>query len=303
MKLIDLYAGIGGFRLALENLGGECVLSAERDKKCRETYSLNFTIDHPYADDVAELATTPQNVPEFDFLTAGFPCQPFSSFGKRNGLDHESGNCFFDLCKIIKHCRPSYFLFENVTGLVSNDNRQTFKTIMKTLELDLGYSVFWQILSSYPWVPQVRRRIYIIGIKRPTFAYQFPEPPYDRKPIIRDILEKNIPDEAYLTAKNIRNYHKKLAKHPRWCPPEFTENDVCYTFVSEYRKTHNRRLLFKEGNGRLRVFTPREVARCMGFPEWFQFPDYMSNIQKYKQLGNSVVVPVIEAIAEQLFDS
>ena len=302
MKFIDLFAGIGGFRMALENLGGQCVLSAEWNKYARETYAFNFKIDHPYETDVAKLANTPEKIPAFDFMTAGFPCQPFSTIGLRNGMEHEAGNCFFDLCKIINHCRPSYFLLENVPGLLSNDNRKTFKMIMKTLEIDLGYSVYWKVLNSYPWVPQLRRRCYIFGLKEPEFAYEFPNPPHDKKPILRDILEKNIYPEYAFSDDKIRRYERQLRVHPAWCLPYLGEEDVAYTFVANYRPTQSKPMLFMQDNGRPRVFSPREVARCMGFPDSYKFPENMPESQIYHQLGNSVVIPVIQAIVEQFFD-
>ena len=301
MRFIDLYAGIGGFRMALENLGGECVLSAEWNKYARETYSRNFKINHPYEIDVAALAEDPTKIPKFDFLTAGFPCQPFSQVGLRNGILHKSGNCFLDLSKIIAHCRPKYFLLENVPAIVSNDNRRTFKYILKNLEIDLGYSVYWRIYSAYPWVPQKRRRCYILGLKDPKFAYEFPTPPHDKKPVVGDVIEKNIYPEYSWSDDKIRKYKKRLERKRDFHVPWVTEKSIAYTFVAGYSPGDTLPQLFLQSNGRPRAFSPREVARFMGFPDSFEFPENVSQRQRYKQLGNSVVVPVVQAMAKQFF--
>ena len=303
MKFIDLYAGIGGFRFALENLGGECVLSAEWNKKCRETYLHNFPATHQFEFDVADLAENPQRIPEHDILTAGFPCQPFSEIGLKNSEQHRSGKCFYDLTKIINHCRPEYFILENVRGLLSIDNGKTFKKIIKILEIELGYWVYWKVMPAYPYVPQFRYRVYIVGILNPKFAYQFPEPPIDKKPVVGDIFEKNIPEKYIFDDKQLISYLKQKKRFPDWTKKVVTADSIAIAFLTQYSKSNCKLQTIQMDDGRLRIFMPIEVIRCMGFPDRFEFPPTFSDRQKYKQLGNSVVVPVVEAIAEQLFDS
>ena len=303
MKFIDLYAGIGGFRFALENLGGECVLSAEWDGKCRDTYLHNFPAIHQFEFDVADLAENPDVIPEHDILTAGFPCQPFSEIGLKSSARHRSGKCFWDLCKIINHCRPDYFILENVRELLSIDCRKTFKKIIETLEIELGYWVYWKVMPAYPYVPQIRYRVFIVGILNPKFAYRFPEPPVDKKPVVGDIFEKNIPEKYIFDDKQLASYSVQKMRFPGWTKKLVTENSVAVAFLTTYSKTNCKFQTIQMDDGRLRVFMPIEIVRCMGLPDRFAFPPNLSDRQKYTQLGNSVVVPVVEAIAGQLFDS
>ena len=174
--MADVFSGIGGLRIPFEARGGRCVFSAERDRYARQTYQANFTEapGHIFADDIEPYADAPERIPAHDLLLAGFPCQPFSLAGvsKRNSLgrahgfaDEAQGTLFFSLAKIVRHHRPAAFLFENVRNLVSHDRGRTFRVIMHTLEAELGYHVSYRVISSAPWVPQNRQRIFIVGFR------------------------------------------------------------------------------------------------------------------------------------------
>ncbi|CAA6804902.1 MAG: DNA-cytosine methyltransferase (EC [uncultured Sulfurovum sp.] len=172
IKFVDLFSGIGGFRLAFESTGAKCVFSAEIDKHACETYQKNFG-DYPFCD-VSTLSTS--DIPDFDILCAGFPCQPFSLAGKRKGFEDTRGTLFFDIERIIHAKQPKAFILENVKGLVNHDKGKTLKVILETLEKKLNYKVFYQVLNSKDYsVPQNRERIYIIGFKNHDINFQFPE--------------------------------------------------------------------------------------------------------------------------------
>nr|WP_256468254.1 DNA (cytosine-5-)-methyltransferase [Bradyrhizobium sp. 150] len=210
-RFIDLFAGIGGLRKGFESIGGRCVFTSEWDKNSQKTYANNFPDNHPIAGDIREFSEKPDLIPEHDMLLAGFPCQPFSiagvskknAMGRKHGfLDETQGTLFFDTAQIIKHHEPSAFMLENVKNLESHDGGKTFKTIMKVLTDELGYHVQHHVISSEPWVPQKRQRIFIIGFKSPTtFNFKALQlPPADKGPKLGDILEPEVDPKYTLTA-------------------------------------------------------------------------------------------------------
>lgn len=305
---IDLFAGIGGFRLALDQLGGQCVFSSEWDSFCQETYRENFG-KLPDAGDIHRV--DPSQIPAHDVLTAGFPCQPFSiagvskkrSLGRPDGFaDQQQGSLFFEIVRIIRERKPRAFLLENVRNLRSHDGGRTFKTILGVLENQLGYDVHHQVLDASHFVPQHRERIFIVGFDRPR-EFAFPEF-VGPKPVLGDILddERGI-DAKYRLTGHLWEYLKGYAAKHRAAGNGFGyglsgPTSITRTLSARYFKDGSE-ILVDRGRGRIpRRLTPRECARLMGFPETFQIP--VSDTQAYKQFGNSVVVPLVRAVADRI---
>ena len=306
-SFIDLFAGIGGMRIAFERNGGHCVFSSEWDKKCQETYFANFgTI--PYGDITVIDA---KDIPDHDILVAGFPCQPFSIAGvsKKNSLgratgfeDKTQGTLFFDICRIIKEKRPKAFMLENVKNLKSHDHGNTWKVIESSLK-ELDYSVAAKILDGQDFVPQHRERILIIGFDKRRygdvdfeFDYSIPE----TKPKLNDILEPT-PDKKYTLTPKLWQYlqdyavkHKAAGNGFGYGMPEL--DGVSRTLSARYYKDGSE-ILINQGVGQIpRRLTPRECARLQGYPEDFKI--VVSDTSAYKQFGNSVVVPLMTEVAE-----
>jgi DNA (cytosine-5)-methyltransferase 1 len=303
---IDLFAGIGGIRLAFENAGGKCVFSSEWDKMAQLTYEANFG-DLP-AGDITEIEA--ESIPDHDILTAGFPCQPFSiagvskhkSLGNAHGFAHETqGTLFFDVARIIAAKRPRAFVLENVKNLVSHDKGRTFKIIQQTLEAELDYHISHAVLDARTLVPQHRERIYIVGFRDP-LAFEFPTLP-DSKPKLSDILEKGV-DEKYTLTDHLWNYLQNYAKKHQEKGNGFgfglaDLQGVTRTLSARYYKDGSEILIPQRGKNPRRL-TPRECARLMGYPESYKI--VCSDTRAYKQFGNSVVVPVVEHIARAICD-
>ncbi len=313
---IDLFAGIGGLRRPFEEIGGKCIFTSEWDRFSRETYSANFhdnPFEHELAGDIRPYADDPSKIPAHDVLLAGFPCQPFSIAGvsKKNALGRPhgflcdtQGTLFYDLAKIIDHHRPAAFLLENVKNLESHDGGRTFKTIMGVLQADLGYRVQYRLISSHPWVPQKRQRIFIAGFRDDTeFDFDKLEIPEGREPMLGDILERNVPPKYTLTDHlwtYLRNYKAKHASAGNgFGYSVFGPNDVTRTLSARYYKDGSEVLIRQEGKPPRRL-TPRECARLMGFdtPRGDSFRIPVSDTQAYRQFGNAVVVPVVRAVAK-----
>lgn len=304
LRMIDLFAGIGGFRLAFEGLGAECVFASEWDKYSQETYKANF--GHQPAGDITELEAA--EVPPHDIMTAGFPCQPFSiagvskanSLGRAHGFAHATqGTLFFDVCRLIAYHRPRAILLENVRNLVSHDKGNTLRVIQRTLEEELGYHVKMQIVDARGLVPQHRERIYIVGFREES-DFEFPFVP-DLKPRLRDILEPNV-EERYTLSEHLWQYlqnyaakHKAAGNGFGYGMPDF--DGVTRTLSARYHKDGSE-ILIEQPNSVPRRLTPRECARLMGFPDWFKIP--VSDSRAYRQFGNSVVVPVVRLIAQEI---
>lgn len=305
---VDLFAGIGGFRLALEQTGGRCVFSCEWDSFSQETYLANFG-ELPTAGDIRSV--DPFDIPAHDILTAGFPCQPFSiagvskkrSLGRPEGFeDKNQGNLFFELARIIEARKPRAFLLENVRNLVSHDRGQTFKVIREILENRLGYDVHYKVIDARHLVPQHRERIFIVGFDKPMdFAFADSSGPGPR---LSEILDRDseVPARYRLSGHLWRYLQGYAAKH-RAAGNGFgfglvRRGDVSRTLSARYFKDGSE-ILVDRGRGRVpRRLTPRECARLMGFPETFQIP--VSDTQAYKQFGNSVVVPVVREVADRM---
>ncbi len=301
---IDLFAGIGGTRLAFERAGGLCVFSSEWDSHAQRTYEANFG-DRP-AGDITKIDTF--SIPQHDVLVAGFPCQPFSiagvtkhrALGNEDGFRHKTqGTLFFEVARIIEESRPRAFFLENVKNLVSHDQGRTFATIISTLRDELKYDVHYRVIDAQGVVPQHRERIYIVGFRRPV-DFQFPEIP--EKPVpVSTILEPNVP-ERYTLTEHLWNYLQAYARKHRSRGNGFGFGLVdlskpTRTLSARYYKDGSEILIPQEGKPPRRL-TPRECARLMGFPDTFRIP--VSDTQAYRQFGNSVVVPVVEAIAKRM---
>lgn len=326
---IDLFAGIGGFRKGFERVGGKCVFTSEWDENCRKTYKANFDCDHEVAGDITKI-TDLETIPAHDVLLAGFPCQPFSIAGvsKKNALGRKhgflcetQGTLFFDVARIIDYHRPAAFVLENVKNLASHDKGNTFRVIKKTLEEELGYKVQYRIIDAKSFVPQHRERIFMIGFREDTDfdinLLDIPDP--TKGPRLKEILhpengseeiedpfiEGNIGrvNKKYTLSDKLWNYLKDYAaKHKAkgngfgfgLCGPD----DVARTLSARYYKDGSE-ILIKQKRKNPRRLTPRECARLMGFDRPGEEPMVIpvSDTQAYKQFGNAVVVPVVEAVA------
>lgn len=316
-RFIDLFAGIGGLRLGFENIGGRCVFTSEWDRYSRETYALNFRDNHPIGGDVREFSQDPDKIPEHDVLLAGFPCQPFSIAGvsKKNALGRPhgflcdtQGTLFFDTAQIIAHHQPKAFVLENVKNLEGHDKGKTFATIMNVLKNELGYHVQHRIISSEPWVPQKRARIFIVGFREPTsfdFAsLKLPDPASGPK--LGSILEPHdeVDPKYTLTPRlweYLQNYKAKhQAKGNGFGCSVFGPDDVARTLSARYYKDGSEVLIDQPGK-RPRRLTPLECARLMGFDRGDRrFRIEVSDTQAYRQFGNAVVVPVVEFVASAM---
>lgn len=301
---IDLFAGIGGIRLAFESVGGSCVFSSEWDKSAQKTYEANF--GEVPTGDITKIDASA--IPDHDILLAGFPCQPFSlagvskknSLGRKHGFaDETQGTLFFDIARILKEKKPKAFLLENVKNLAGHDKGRTFSVIMKTLCEDLGYTVYAKILDARYWVPQHRERIYIVGFRNKT-KFSYPNYP-DNRPLLKKILEKNAPPKYILSDKlwkYLQNYAEKHRQKGNGFGFGLVSGDVqTRTLSARYYKDGSEILIAME-NGNPRRLTPRECARLMGFPDNFKI--VAADTPAYKQFGNSVAVPVVKAVAEKM---
>jgi DNA (cytosine-5)-methyltransferase 1 len=301
---IDLFAGIGGIRIAFENAGAICVFSSEWDEKAQKTYEANFN-EIP-AGDITKIPIN--EIPDHDILTGGFPCQPFSiagvsknnSLGNLHGFEHkEQGNLFFEVAKIIQEKKPKAFLLENVKNLVSHNKGNTFKTIRKVLENDLHYRVYYKIIDASLLLPQHRERIYIVGF-RDEINFEFPEIE-DRKQKLKDILEKKVSSKYILTDhlwKYLQDYAvKQKSKGNGFGFGLASLDGITRTLSARYYKDGSE-ILVPTKNRNPRRLTPRECARLMGFPDSYRI--VCSDTSAYKQFGNSVAIPVVELIAKNI---
>ena len=303
---IDLFAGIGGMRIAFERNGGDCVYSNEWNKYSQQTYFANFG-EQP-DDDITRVDA--RIIPDHDILVAGFPCQPFSiagvskkqSLGRATGFeDKTQGTLFFDVCRILKAKRPKAFMLENVKNLKSHDRGRTFQVIMEALD-ELDYEVFYAVLDGQNYVPQHRERILIVGFDRRRYGenidFAFDITPARSKPVMKDILESE-PDEKYTLSDKLWLYLQNYAAKHRAAGNGFgygiAEPDgISRTLSARYYKDGSEVLIAQKGKNPRRL-TPRECARLQGFPDSFKI--VVSDTQAYKQFGNSVVVPLMADVA------
>jgi DNA (cytosine-5)-methyltransferase 1 len=295
-KFIDLFAGIGGMRLAFESTGGICVFSSEWDKYAQKTYEVNFG-ETPYGD-ITKISE--KEIPKFDVLLAGFPCQPFSSIGKREGFKHQTqGTLFYDVARIIDYHKPKAFLLENVAGLLTHDDGRTFTTIISVL-ISIGYAIEYKILDSSDFgVPQKRERIYIVGFNKRKVQlanFNFPKP-RKYKIGIGQFVESGRTDLSI--SKHLQSvYMYKLDDgRPEVITPK--SDFPVKTFVASYHKIQRLTGTFvKDGPTGLRLLSESECKSIMGFPKSFKIP--VSRTQMYRQFGNSVAVPVVKALARSI---
>ena len=276
IKFIDLFAGIGGFHIAFNNVGGKCVWVSEWDKYARQTYEANFKEKEPglfndgnFAGDITKV--DPNNIPDFVILTGGFPCQPFSQAGKKKGFEETRGTLFFDIVKILKEKQPKAFFLENVRGLLKHDNGNTFETIKKVIEDELGYSFFSKVIKASDYgLPTHRPRLYMVGFKDKTIPFEFPKP-VPLSMTMSDIFGGKANKEIGFTLR-VGGRSSGMNDRRNW--DTYLVDGVV------------RRLNVKEG------------AKLMGFPDNFIFP--VSETQAMKQLGNSVAIPAIQATAKEI---
>lgn len=326
----DLFAGIGGIRIAFEKIGGECVFTSEWDSYAQKTYAANFPAAHEISGDITKIDA--EDIPDHDVLLGGFPCQPFSIAGvsKKNALgrahgfaDETQGTLFFDVARIIAKKQPRAFVLENVKNLQSHDKGRTFDVIHRTLSKDLGYQVFYKVIDGARFVPQHRERIIIIGFRDPViFDWDMVNLPEKGTHQLGEVLHKK--SEEPMLDWDRSNYYDHSKRKPL---DKYTLTDGLWTYLQNYKKKHQAagngfgfgivtpesvtrtlsaryykdgsEILFSQGTRKNpRRLTPRECARLMGFPDSFKIP--VSDTRAYKQFGNSVIVPVMEAVAKAI---
>lgn len=310
-KFIDLFAGIGGFRLAFQKAGGKCVFTSEWDKYSQKTYEANFG-EVPFGD-ITKIDE--KQIPVHEILLGGFPCQPFSlagvskknSLGKKHGFaDETQGTLFYDIVRILKERRPKAFLLENVKNLRSHDKGRTFKIIIEALK-ELDYITFDTIIDARHYVPQHRERIFIAGFNKEYFdesiVFKFPLPPKKGQKV-SEILEET-PNPKYTLSDKLWNYLQAYAKKHKEKGNGFgfglaNLNGVSRTLSARYHKDGAEILIPQKGKNPRRL-TPEECRALMGYPDNFIVRgDGISDTQSYRQYGNSVAVPVVSAIAKQM---
>jgi len=328
---IDLFAGIGGLRLAFESIGAKCVFTSEWNKYARMTYEANFPDDltHQFAGDITTIDAV--DIPDHDLLLAGFPCQPFSIAGvsKKNALgrahgfaDEAQGTLFFDVARIVAEKRPRVFVLENVRNLISHDKGNTFEVILRTLRDELKYDIVYKVVNASPWVPQGRKRIIIVGFDSQlgdnSFSFDEVEIPL-AFPEMGDILHPEdgseppshpytigpggAVDPKYILTPALWKYLREYKAKHRAAGNGFGfglvgPGDVARTLSARYYKDGSEILVERGLEDRPRRLTPRECARLMGFPDTFVIP--VSDMQAYKQFGNSVVVPMMTEVARAI---
>ena len=308
-KFIDLFAGIGGFRIAMQDCGGECVFSSEWDENAKQTYFYNFG-EVPFGD--ITLESNKRLIPDgFDVLCAGFPCQAFSIAGYRKGFEDTRGTLFFDVAEIIKRKRPKAVYLENVKNLYTHDDGKTFAVIKGTLE-ELGYVVYHKVMNAmdYANVPQNRERIFIVCFdpdQVPNHAdFHFPEKEKLTK-CVKDCVCKKVSDakyfytEKFLHYDELRNAMKSSDTVYQWRRQYVRENksNVCPTLTANMGTGGHNVPLIVTKNG-IRKLTPKECVNFQGFPDKFDFPTTITDSAKYKQAGNSVVVPLIRKVCKNI---
>ncbi|MDO5012457.1 MAG: DNA cytosine methyltransferase [Pseudomonadota bacterium] len=275
ITFIDLFAGIGGFHLAFHECGAKCVFASEWDAFARKTYEHNFKKIEPslfkkgqFVGDITKIDA--KDIPDFDVLTGGFPCQPFSQVGLKKGFNETRGTLFFDIARILKEKQPKAFFIENVRGLLTHNNGQTFDTIRRVIE-ELGYSFFYKIIYASDFgVPQHRPRLYMVGFRNKNIQFKFPES-QKLKITMSDIFGGRV-DRTIGYTLRVGGRHSSINDRRNWD-----------TYLVD---------------GKIRCLSPVEGLKMQGFPGGFEFP--VSEMQAMKQLGNSVAVPAVKAVAKEI---
>lgn len=280
-KFIDLFAGIGGFHVAFHNAGAECVFVSEWDEKARATYRHNFYKVSPdifrngnFVGDITKV--NEKEMPDFDIITGGFPCQPFSQAGFKKGFNEVRGTLFFDVVRLMKEKKPKAFFLENVRGLYAHDGGKTFETIKRIIEEDLGYSFHAKIVKASDFgMPQHRPRLFMVGF-RDGHDFEWPEPVKELKYTMSDIFGGKCNKDVGFTLR-VGGRGSQITDRRNW---------------DAYRV-----------DGKIVQLGPKEGLKMQGFPEWFDFPEDVSSVQSMKQLGNSVAIPAIQAVAERIIET
>ncbi len=325
LRMIDLFAGIGGIRMGFESIGAKCVFTSEWNEYAKKTYWANFMDEFPIQGDITKVSSA--DIPEHEILLAGFPCQPFSLAGasKKKSLGRATeimanpqGTLFFEVARIIRDKKPSYFLLENVKNLLSHDRGRTFQIIEKTLTEELGYSIFHKVIDGQHRVPQHRERILIAGFREkvdfswddviipegspklasilhPEDGSEMAEPPYTTGELAKV-------NEKYILSDHLWNYLQDYAAKHKALGHGFgyglaDVNGISRTLSARYHKDGSE-ILIPVANSNPRRLTPRECARLMGFPDSFKI--VCADTRAYQQFGNSVVVPMIESVAKAM---
>lgn len=314
---VDLFAGIGGFHYAMHDLGGKCLFASEKDRFARETYKANFTKWSPELFDNSELFNTdltqvdPNNIPDFDLLCGGFPCQPFSNAGRRLGFEDTRGTLFFNISEIIRHKKesgspPKVILLENVKHFVNHDHGRTMETVQRTLVELLGYSFTYKVLNSRDFgLPQNRARVFMVAwLPELGPFFNFPSPSLIAKTRLGDILDDNVADKYTISDRLWLSHQRRKQEHLErgngFGYSLFTpESEYTSSISARYYKDGSEILIAQIGNNP-RKLTPREAARLQGFPEAPEFIIPVSDGQAYKQFGNAVSVPVVKAIGAEI---
>jgi len=297
-RFVDLFAGIGGFRIACEKNGGQCVFSSEWDKQARKTYLANF--GHLPSGDIADIDVN--DIPNHELITAGFPCQPFSRIGKKEGFNHVTqGNAFFEIVRILEHHQTKMILLENVQTILSHDEGNTFQTILSKLVDQLGYQVFYKTLDSSDFgLPQKRKRVYIVGFLQEVYGehIEFTWPEINRtKHFINEFIETH-PTGYNITPHLQQNYLFKKNDGLPQVVDKTTKVFVRTLSASYYKIQRQTGTFIRDGDTGIRRFSKNECLSIMGFPMDFIVP--VSRAQMYKQFGNSVTIPVVQKIVAQM---
>jgi DNA (cytosine-5)-methyltransferase 1 len=300
LKFIDLFAGIGGIKTGFMRAGFECLYSNDIDPYCKQTFDNNFDIKL----DISGIkAINPQTLPDYNILVGGFPCQAFSIAGHKQGFEDTRGTLFFDIARIVNYHKPQVVFLENVKGLKSHNKGKTFQTIKNTLS-DMGYFVHAQVLNAKDFgVPQNRERIYIVAFLE-NVDFEFPQP-LKNTVVLGDILEKNVDAKYTISDKLWAGHQRRKIEHIEkgngFGYSLFNENSPYTSTISARYYKDGSEILIEQQGQNPRKITPREAARLQGFPENYKIP--VSDVQAYKQFGNSVCVPVIKALAKNIFEA
>jgi DNA (cytosine-5)-methyltransferase 1 len=307
ITFIDLFAGIGGMRIAFQRAGGECILTCEIDELALKTYKDNFNSknNHIYVGDIRKVKS--KSIPDHDILIAGFPCQPYSIAGLRKGLSDERGKVFNDILRIIKDKRPKAFLLENVKGIIAHDQGKTFNYILKRLSNE-GYHIKYHTLNSatHGNIPQNRERVFIVGFldkdsaERFIFPKKIPLTIKFNQLLDKKIAKKYYYDDRYDCYQILKKDIKDKNRVYQWRRHYVRENKsgVCPTLTANMGSGGHNVPLIKDKN-KIRKLTPKECLRLQGFPEEFILPN-INDSHLYHQIGNSVTIPVIERLAKNI---
>ncbi|MFA7685523.1 MAG: DNA (cytosine-5-)-methyltransferase [Candidatus Gracilibacteria bacterium] len=310
-RFIDLFSGIGGFRLGFQKAGFKPVYSNDFDRWCKVTYEANFgegTLDQRPIEAVGS-----EEIPKSEIILAGFPCQPFSMAGKQKGFNDKRGHAFFELARVIRDKQPEVIVLENVKHIVSHDKKRTFEIIKHTLENDLGYHMYYKVLNAKDYgLPQDRKRIYMVGF-RDNVEFEFPQP-LEIKPKIKDILDHEVDESYFLSEKYLEGLEKHKERHRakgQGFGFEVLDMDgIAHALVvGNMGRERNliqdkpRKHFYKDGDDKattknekgVRKLTEKECSRIQGFPENFKCP--VCKTKAYAQFGNAVAVPVVYAVA------